>query len=98
VKKAFDLTEVRILLRRMVASGYITVEDLDTPSSGWRENAKSFRLHYPKYPQPEYVNPLREPEPEPVVQVFDPRDFTPTEGATPAQPLDLPLTPEELDW
>jgi hypothetical protein len=32
------------------------------------------------------------------VQPSNPRDFTPTQGATPAQPLDLPLTPEELDW
>ena len=94
MKKAFDLTEVRILLRRMVASGYITVEQLDQPSPGWEANAKSFRLHYPKYQQPEYRNPLRDPEPEPTVQLSDPRDFTPTAGATPAQPLDLPLTPE----
>ena len=34
----------------------------------------------------------------PAVQLSEPRDFTPTEGTTPAQPLDLPLTPEELDW
>ena len=32
-------------------------------------------------------------DPEPVVQVSDPRDFTPTEGATPAQDPDL-----EVDW
>jgi hypothetical protein len=30
----------------------------------------------------------------PRVQPADPRDFTPTVGATPAQALDLPLTPE----
>ncbi len=94
MKKAFDLAEVRILLRRMVASGYVTVEQLDTPSMGWQENAKTFRLNHPKYPQPEYVNLLRVSDPEPVVQVSDPRDFTPVEGATPAEPLDLPLTPE----
>ena len=93
MKKAFDVTEVRILLRRMVASGYLTVEDLDTPSSGWRENAKRFALHYPKYKQPEYRNLLRDPEPDPVVQVSDPRDFIPEEGATPAQKPDL-----EVDW
>jgi hypothetical protein len=93
MKPVYDLTETRLLLRRMVASGYITVEQLDTPSMGWRENAKSFRLHHPKYPQAEYVNPLRDPEPEPVVQVSDPRDFTPTEGTTPAQSPDL-----EVDW
>ena len=32
-------------------------------------------------------------EPAPAVEVSDPRDFTPTEGATPAQPVDL-----EVDW
>ena len=93
MKKAFDLTEVRLLLRRGIQAGHWTLEDLDQPSPGWQQNAKSFRLHHPKYPQPEYVNPLRDPEPEPVVQVSDPRDFTPTEGATPAQPVDL-----EVDW
>jgi hypothetical protein len=33
--------------------------------------------------------------PDPAVQVSDPRDFTPTTGATPAQTLDLPLTTED---
>jgi len=93
MNKAFDMTEVRLLLRRMVASGYITVEQLDTPSWGWRENSKRFALNYPNYKQHEYVNPLRDPEPDPVVQVSDPRDFTPEEGATPAQGPDL-----EVDW
>ena len=94
MKKAFDITEVRLLLRRGIEAGYWTLEDLDQPSWGWQQNAKAFRLHYPKYQQPEYRNPLRDPEPEPTVQLSDPRDFTPTQGATPAQPLDLPLTPE----
>jgi hypothetical protein len=98
MKKAFDITSVRLTLRDGIAKGYWTLEQLDTPPPGWAENAKRFRLHYPKYPQPEYVNPLRTPDPDPTVQLSDPRDFTPTEGTTPAEPLDLPLTPEELDW
>ena len=105
MKKAFDLTEVRTLLRRMIASGYITLEDLDTPSMGWHENAKSFRLHHPKYQQHEYRNPLRDPEPDPVVSVSDPRDFTPAQGVTPTvnPPLPLaepaePLSPSDLDF
>jgi hypothetical protein len=93
MKKAFDLTETRILLRRMIASGYVTMEQLDQPSPGWVLNAKTFRLHYPKYTQAEYVNPLRTEDPEPTVQVSDPRDFIPEEGATPAQKTDL-----EVDW
>lgn len=93
MKKAFDPTSVRMTLRAGIAKGYWTLEDLDTPSSGWEANAKAFRLHYPKCEQPVYRNLLRD-EPEPTVQVSDPRDFTPTAGATPAQPLDLPLSPE----
>jgi hypothetical protein len=98
MKKAFDMNSARLTLRDGIAKGYWTLEQLDQPSPGWQQNAKSFRLHYPKYPQPEYVNPLRTPDPDPTVQLSDPRDFTPTEGTTPAEPLDLPLTPEELDW
>ena len=95
MKPAFDLTSVRLLLRRMVDKGYITLEHLDTPSPHWQENAKQFRLHYPKYEQYEYRNPLRDPEPLEAVQLSDPRDFTPATGATPAQTLDLPLTTED---
>jgi hypothetical protein len=98
MKKAFDITSVRLTLRDGIAKGYWTLEQLDQPPLGWAENAKRFRIQYPKYPQPEYVNPLRTPDPDPTVQLSDPRDFTPTEGTTPAEPLDLPLTPEELDW
>jgi hypothetical protein len=95
MKPAFDLTSVRLLLRQGIAKGHWTLEDLDTPSMGFRENAKQFRLHYPKYEQYEYRNLLREPDPAEEVQVSDPRDFTPAIGATPAQTLDLPLTTED---
>lgn len=76
MKKAFDPLEVRLLLRRGVEAGYWTVEQLDQPSVGWRMNAKSFALHYPKYQQPQYRNLLRD-EPTAIerVQVSDPRDF-----------------------
>lgn len=63
-----DLTETRLLLRRMVAKGYVTIEQLDHPSPGWAENAKRFRLHHPNYQQHEYRNPLRD-DPEPVQPV-----------------------------
>jgi hypothetical protein len=95
MKPAFDLTSVRLLLRQGIAKGHWTLEDLDTPSMGFQENAKQFRLHNPKYEQYEYRNPLRDPEPLEAVQLSDPRDFTPTTGATPAQALDLPLTTED---
>lgn len=70
------------------------MEQLDEPSSGWKENAKSFRLHHPKYEQPVYRNPLRDPAPIEAVQVSDPRDITPASGATPAEAPPLPVTLE----
>jgi hypothetical protein len=66
-----DLTETRLLLRRMVAKGYVTIEQLDHPSPGWAENAKRFRIHHPNYEQHQYRNPLRDDDqqPEPVQPV-----------------------------
>lgn len=74
-----DLTETRLLLRRMVAKGYVTIEQLDHPSPGWAENAKRFRLHHPNYRQHEYRNPLRD----------DDQDVPPPPPTTaqPAQPV-----------
>ena len=91
MEPAFDLTETRILLRRMVSSGHVTLEQLDTPSPHWQENSKRFRLHYPKYQQHEYRNPLRD---EPVVEPTSPRDITPALGPTPAEAPPLPVTLE----
>ena len=94
MKPAFDLTEVRLLLRRGIEAGHWTLEDLDRPSMGWKENADRFRLHYPKYEQPVYRNPLRDPEAAAAVSLSDPRDFTPTAGQTlalePPGPLSQP--------
>jgi hypothetical protein len=76
MKKAFDATEVRLLLRRGLEAGHWTVEDLDQPSHGWRMNAKAFALHYPKYQQPQYRNLLRdEPTTAERVEIVSPRDF-----------------------
>jgi len=83
MKKAFDPLEVRLLLRRGVEAGYWTVEQLDQPSMGWRMNAKSFALHYPKYQQPQYRNLLRdEPTPSERVEIVSPRDFAVAEPVT----------------
>lgn len=92
MQKAFDLTEVRRLLRRGVDSGRWTLEDLDTPSMGWQENAKTFRRHHPLYVQPTYANPLRNEEPIEAVQPTNPRDISPLTGPTPAHTQPLPLT------
>lgn len=79
MNQAFDPTSVRRTLRKGVEAGYWTVEDLDTPSMHWQENAKIFRLHNPNAPQPQYKNLLREPEPSqppaPRVETVSPRDF-----------------------
>jgi hypothetical protein len=75
----------RKILQRLVESGRCKVEDFDSPPPG-HLNPTSYR------------NLLRDPDISEAVQLSDPRDFTPTEGTTPAEPLDLPLTPEELDW
>jgi len=60
MKAAFDITSVRLTLRQGIAKGYWTMEQLDSPSPGWIENAKRFRVHHPKYQQHEYRNPLRD--------------------------------------
>ena len=83
MKPAFDITSVLITLRKGVEAGYWTVEQLDQPSMGWRMNAKSFALHYPKYQQPQYRNLLRdEPTPSERVEIVSPRDFAVAEPVT----------------
>lgn len=76
MKPLQSLTETRLLLRRMVAKGYVTIEQLDHPSPGWAENAKRFRLHHPNYQQHEYRNPLRDDD-----------QPTAAEPAAPVQPV-----------
>jgi len=79
MKQAFDPTSVRLTLRKGLEKGYWTLEDLDTPSMGWQENAKIFRLHNPNAPQPQYKNLLRDDDPSqplaPRVEPVSPRDF-----------------------
>lgn len=93
MKPLQDLTQTRLLLRRMIAKGYLTIEDLDTPSPGWAENAKRFRIHHPNYRQHTYRNPLRDDE-VPAVEPTSPRDITPASGPTPAEAPPLPVTLE----
>jgi len=79
MKQAFDPTSVRLTLRKGLEKGYWTIEDLDTPSMGWQENAKIFRLHNLNAPQPQYKNLLRDDDPSqpppPRVEPVSPRDF-----------------------
>jgi hypothetical protein len=75
MKPAFDIGEVRRLLRRGIENKYWTLQDLDVPSRGWvitMEDAKRI----PGFTPPVFRNPLRdEPTPTERVQVTDPRDF-----------------------
>jgi len=75
MKQAFDLTEVRLLLRRGIAAGHWTLEQLDLPSPGWVITMEDAR-RIPGFVPPAYRNLLRdEPTPAERVQVTDPRDF-----------------------
>jgi len=75
VKRAFDLAEVITLLRRGIAAGHWTLQDLDVPSRGWvitMEDAKRI----PGFTPPIHRNPLRdEPTTAERVEVVSPRDF-----------------------
>jgi hypothetical protein len=97
VKRAFDPTAVRKILQRGIESGLWTLEDLDRPPPGYQllcdEMAQHKVIELRSFKVPPYTNLLRAPAE--AVQVSDPRDFTPTTGATPAQALDLPLTTED---
>ena len=88
---------MRKILQRGIESGLWTLEDLDRPPPGCQllcdEMARHKVIELRSFKVPPYTNPLRAPAEE--VQVSDPRDFTPTTGATPAQTLDLPLTTED---
>lgn len=93
MQKAFDPTSVRLTLRNGIEKGYWTLEDLDNPSMGWAENAKSFRLHHPNYAQNQYRNPLRDEPPHPSVEVVSPRDFAQSSPEKPADPVPSEQTP-----
>ena len=82
----YSIAEVMLILRRGVAAGLWTVEDLDKKGSGAIQ-------HY----QP--VNLLRIPESAPeAVQVTSERDLPPLpHGVTPAE-ADGPLTLEQPEW
>lgn len=88
MKRAFDMSKVRLTLRTMVQKGYLKLEDLDQPSPYTRDNFKNW--------QASYVNPLREgTDMGPAIEVQSPRDLPySATGVTPAQRSDLPLTLE----
>ena len=83
------------LLRHGIDKGLWTLENLDTPSSGWAANTRTDKRTFPNgYQGAVHRNLLRDPQPDPPserVQVVSPRDFVPP-------PDPLPISPgEELD-
>jgi hypothetical protein len=98
MKPAFELAEVRRLLRRGVDAGHWTLQDLDIPSRGWvitMEDAKRI----PGFTPPTYRNLLRdEPTPTERVEIVSPRDFAVAETvADPVQRGSAPVLPR-TDW
>ena len=94
MKQAFDLVEVRRLLRRGIDAKHWTLQDLDNPSPGWlitMEDAKRI----PGFTPPTYRNLLRdEPTPTERVEIVSPRDFAVAETvADPVQRGSAPLLP-----
>ena len=98
MKPAFELAEVRRLLRRGVDAKHWTLQDLDVPSQGWvitMEDAKRI----PGFIPPTYRNLLRdEPTPTERVEIVSPRDFAVVEApANPVQRGSAPLLPR-TNW
>ena len=81
------------MLRDGVAKGLWTVEDLDTPSLGYKDLCREIAHHkvveFRSFTPPPYKNLLREAA---AVSISDPRDFTPTAGQTPALEPPAPIS------
>ena len=61
MERALNLTSIRMTLRKGVANGLFTVEDLDTPSDGFRRNMAVDRKSFPGgYNGVQYRNLLRD--------------------------------------
>ena len=85
MKPAFDLAEVRRLLRRVVYAKHWTLQDLDVPSPGWRISMEDAKRIPGFTPRPYRNLPRDEPAPTERVQITDPRDFAVAQA--PADPV-----------
>ena len=101
MKQAFDQNSIRLTLQKAIQAGHFTLDDLDTPSAGFRECTKVDRRTFPGgYEGVQFRNLLRDTDmvqPEAVATRPDPKDFAevlPPRDA-PTQPDDLPITLEE---
>jgi len=82
MEKLFDVSVIKTL-KDAIKRGKFTLEDLDTPPSGWTEVVNNCKGN-PAFPQGyqgvEYKNLARveEPKPKPIeekVELTDPKDF-----------------------
>ena len=47
-RKAFDVSSIRLKLRYMIEQGYVTLEQLDEPSPGFKSNMNVHMRDFPK--------------------------------------------------
>ena len=99
MQKAFDLTTIRMTLRKAVQAGHFTMEMLDTPSPGFVNNTNCDRRTFAGgYEGVQFRNLLRDdPTPAEAVQATpDPKDFA--EVLAPAStPTEAPKNPITLE-
>ena len=99
MKPAFDLTTIRLTLRKAVQAGRFTMEQLDTPSPGFVNNTACDRRTFPSgYEGVQFRNLLRDdPLPREAVQAMpDPKDFD-VVLKTNDQPTEAPKNPITLE-
>ena len=97
MKQAFDQNSIRLTLQKAIQAGHFTLDDLDTPSPGFRACTRVDRRTFPGgYEGVQFRNLLRDGPPVvEKVQVIDDKDLPPMpNGYTPAEELDLPITLE----
>jgi hypothetical protein len=95
VNPAFDPASVRALLRRGITNGWWTLQDLDVPSYGFRENLKVGRRLVPHgYTGIQHRNPLRDTD-----QIPNPDAEAPSSPcSTPQPPAPVSPTQEPSAW
>ena len=99
MKPLSDISSVMQTLRKGVENGHWTIEQLDSPSHGFRTctavDRRTFRSGYEGVQFRNLLRDTAQPHPE-AVQVISDRDLPPMpQGITPAESQALPLTLED---
>jgi hypothetical protein len=88
----------REILKKMIESGKIRLEDLDQESRHSAFNRQIVEKHYPEIKLKPHRNLLRDPEPIEAVQASaDPRDFDPRPVSNVRPDISQVLRPEEKE-